>query len=106
MSLQTDILSDLVDGIEDQPVIRPILDLSDYNSTLAGMRGLDSSTAMLYAQSSGLGSRMAYEMGPGASNSRTVNVSVNLNYDASADANQIVMDIANGLEARLAMEGV
>lgn len=103
---QASYLTGLLDDIEDQPVIRPILDLTDYNAGLAQMRGLDTYSQMISAQSAMRGLSLQTQSAQTATTALGgANISIYLNYDASADANQIVMDIANGLEARLAMEG-
>lgn len=96
-------LLDEVEGIEDQPVIRPVLDLTDYNAGLAQMRGFDTSSVAATAQFSN--SRIFSDSSASSSVGTTNHIQIELNYDAGADANQIVMDIARGLETRLAMEG-
>lgn len=105
---QVSYLSGLLEDIDDQPVIRPVLDLTDYNAGLAQMQGFDTFNQLVSAQSALRGLSVVPRGGQelnGSSAKSGPNISIYLNYDASADANQIVMDIANGLEARLAMEG-
>lgn len=104
-AFQESYLDGLLSDIEERPVIRPVLDLTDYNATLATMRGFDTAPMMLRAQMATGFARSDTSAGQSLAGT-TNNVSIYLNYDASADANQIVMDIAQGLETRLAMEGV
>ena len=106
-SVNAGYLTGLLEDIEDQPVIRPVLDLTDYNAGLAMMERIDTRNPMMSAQLAGrmfsIGSPTdSSQISPG----NTYQIEVNLNYDAGADANQIVMDIAQGLSAQLAMEGV
>lgn len=106
---QMSYLSGLLEDIDDQPVIRPVLDLTDYNAGLAQMQGFDTYNQLVSAQSALRGLSVmprGYQESETDGSKSGPNISIYLNYDASADANQIVMDIANGLEARLAMEGV
>lgn len=106
VATQMSYLSGLLEDIEAQPVIRPVLDLTDYNAGLAQMASLDTYGQTISAQMAMRGLSVQGRVPQEASNAKSgPNISIFLNYDASADANQIVMDIANGLETRLAMEG-
>lgn len=102
-------MSLLTGGIDwdSRPVISPVLDLTDYQAGLAMMNAMNMSRPMMSAQlAAGAigGSSSGSVINSG--NSKAVTVMIDLNYSGSEDANQLVMDIARGLEAKLMMEGV
>lgn len=103
LSVQAAYMSELIDGIDDQPTIRPVLDLTDYEAGINRMNGLSTAGPMLSAGY--IGASRAFGVSS-TTNSRSVQVAVNLNYDAGADANQMAFDLGRALEAQLAMEAV
>lgn len=106
LSTQASYMDGLLDDIDDQPVIRPVLDLTDYEAGLYRMNGLSTATPMVTAQAAGrlLGYSTESQTAASPSTGNTINIS--LNYEAGADANQMVMDIARGLQSHVIMEGV
>ena len=102
-------MSLLTDGIDwdSRPVISPVLDLTDYQAGLAMMQAMNMSRPMMSAQvTAGAIGRSGSESIINSGNSKAINVQIELNYGGSEDADQLVMDIARGLESKLMMEGV
>lgn len=93
-------LSGLMDDIDDNPVIRPVLDLTDYEAGLGRMGAINSRAPMISAQWANRLSGGA----PGANSDRYNQMNITLNYDASADATQMVYDMARMLRTRNLME--
>ena len=100
-------MSLLTGGVDwdSRPVISPVLDLTDYKAGLAVMNAMNMSRPMMSAQLVAGGIQGYSGQVPSTSNVRNVSVSIDLNYGGSEDANQLVMDIAQGLETKLMMEG-
>ena len=102
LKLQSSAVDELLSGMPDQPVIRPVLDLTDYEYGLRQMYGMSTYMPMVGAQLVGR-AVSASPVGQAAAGGNVIQIE--LNYSADADANQIVMDIANGLSQKLMMEG-
>lgn len=102
LKLQSSAVDELLSGMPDQPVIRPVLDLTDYEYGLRQMYGMSTYMPMVGAQLVGR-AVSGSPVGQAAAGGNVIQIE--LNYNADADANQIVMDIANGLSQKLMMEG-
>ena len=99
--------SDLADMIpwDTRPVITPVLDLTEYQAGISQMNNMAIPPNVI--ASAGWAGRFT-SLDSQSSTTGMIggnSITIMLNYDAGADANQMVMDIANGLETRLAMEG-
>lgn len=103
LSAQAAYMSSFMSDIDDQPTIRPVLDLTDYEAGINRMNTLNTSSPMVSAGFIGASRAMGIS---NTSNNRNVSVAVNLNYDAGADANQMAFELGQALETKLAMEGV
>lgn len=103
LSAQAAYMTDFLSDIDDQPTIRPVLDLTDYEAGINRMNTLNTSMPMVAAGYIGASRAMGIS---NTNNSRNVSVAVNLNYDAGSDANQMAFELGQALETKLAMEGV
>lgn len=96
-------LSSALDGIDYNPVIRPVFDGSQLESGIRNANRLMVQNQML---SAGYAGRQYPTFTPAtATNGYINNISIALNYDAGADANQIVRDLGMALRSRNIMEG-
>lgn len=93
-------ITGLMDDIDDNPVIRPVLDLTDYEAGIGRMGSINSRIPTVSAQ---WANRLS---GSGASPNadRYNQMNITLNYDANADATQMVYDMARLLRTRNLME--
>lgn len=91
-----------LDDIETQPVIRPVLDLTDYNAGLRSMRGIDTTPQMVSAQfaNRAFGSPVGNTTNYGNNNS----VTVVLDWNAGESAIDAANMIARTLQSRNLME--
>ena len=104
MMAEASYLSGLMSDMEDnQPVIRPVLDLSDFAVGAAQMDRLMPSSVN---STLGFAARMMTDRGVAGGNQNSTNntITVNLNYKAGADANQMVRDIAFALQSKSLLE--
>lgn len=95
-------LAGALDGIDYNPVIRPVFDGSQLESGIHRANRLMVQNQMV---SAGYAGRQAPVLSAQAASGYTNNISISLNYDAGADANQIVRDLGMALRSRNIMEG-
>lgn len=105
MSVEASYMSELIDNIDDQPVIRPVLDLSDYETGISQMSGMSTKIPMIAAGYAG-GRILSTPSSPAAPVGGGITLNVSLNYAAGDSANKIALDIANELQSKLLLEGV
>ena len=100
-------MSLIMDGIDTTPTIRPVVDLSGIQSGVDAANSIFANRSTMQMSMAGKTSRF-YDPNGIYSNqaSKQVNntISINLDYTAGADANQIVRDIAAGLTNLAFME--
>ena len=95
-------IAGLLDDIDDQPTIRPVLDLTDYEAGINRMKGLNASAPMNSAQ---LANRMASTaVSSGYYNNSNRTIAINLNYGAGTTAAQMVNEMAMILQTKNLME--
>jgi hypothetical protein len=95
-------MSGLLDDIDDNPVIRPVLDLSDYEAGIREMQAMDVSDQMLSAQWSNRVGASPNQNGYYNSNQSVINIT--LDWKAGTSANQMVQEMANVLHTKNLME--
>ena len=101
-------LSSIVDDIDASPTIRPVVDLTDVRESAAAISSIFSEQSAVQAHRALRGNDFYNPNSPtGTAQTKQINntISINLDYSAGADANQIVRDIAAGLMNQAFMEG-
>ena len=101
-------MSTLLDGIDwdANPTITPVLDTSMVESGLGRLNGFFSTSQARQASwASGNYSIAFGSSGNNQNGGNTNNITVQLNYDAGADANDLVLGIARALRTTAIMEG-
>lgn len=96
-------LPSFFDDIDDNPTIRPVLDLTDYEAGIREMQGLNVGDQMVSAQwanriGSGAGNQNGYY------NNNQSSINITLDYKAGATPNQMVQEMANVLQVKNLME--
>lgn len=95
-------IAGLLDDIDDQPTIRPVLDLTDYEAGIHRMQGLNASAPMNSAQwanrATGVSSNGGYY------NNSNRSMVINLNYGAGTSAADMVNEMAMILQTKNLME--
>lgn len=95
-------IAGLLDDIDDQPTIRPVLDLTDYEAGIHRMQGLNASAPMNSAQwanrVTGVSSNGGYY------NNSNRSMVINLNYGAGTSAADMVNEMAMILQTKNLME--
>lgn len=88
---------------DSQPVIRPVLDLSEYTDGIRRMQALNTSGSTVHAQ---WANRLSSASGSGGyySANRSNSISINLNYGAGTSAAELVNEMANILQTKTLME--
>lgn len=102
--LRTGLLADALDGIDYNPVIRPVLDASQFQADVNSMNGYFARTGVLSAGYAAARTGAGYLGGDTNTSNNSNVVNIQLNYDAPTDANQIVMDLGRALKTRNIME--
>lgn len=95
-------LAGALDGIDYNPVIRPVFDGSKLEAGIHRANRLMVQNQMV---SAGYAGRRSPVVTAQAASGYTNNISISLNYEAGADANQIVRDLGMALRSRNIMEG-
>lgn len=99
---QTSGMADLLDDIDDQPTIRPVLDLTDYEAGIRKMSSLDVGTQTVSAQwANRIGGN---DRQNGIASSKQNNVYITLDWHAGTTPNQMIMEMANALQIKNLME--
>lgn len=101
ISTQMSYMSGLLDDIDDNPVIRPVLDLTDYEAGIGRMNALTTAGPFVRAQWSNRLVGNSQNVGALQGNGQ---INITLNYGAGTDAAQMVNDMANMLRTRNLME--
>lgn len=100
---QAGYLSGLLNDIDDQPTIRPVLDLTDYEAGINRMQGLNASAPLNSAQWAngrlGGGANGSYY-----NNNTNRSMVINLNYGAGTSAADMVNEMASILQTKNLME--
>lgn len=104
MSAQAEYVNALSADMSDQPVIRPVLDLTDYEAGLRRMQGLETYNQVgAAAWANGRVPAMLSDTGNMTSNQQ--NVTVVLDYNAGETPNDIAWKIGQALKGKAMMEG-
>jgi hypothetical protein len=95
-------IAGLLDDIDDQPTIRPVLDLTDYEAGIHRMQGLNASAPMNSAQWANRVTGAAVDGGYYNNSNRSM--VINLNYGAGTSAADMVNEMAMILQTKNLME--
>ena len=98
---QAGYLTGLLQDIDDQPTIRPVLDLTDYEAGINRMKGLNASAPMYSAQ---WANRLSGTPADGGYYNNNRNMVINLNYGAGTSAADMVNEMAMILQTKNLME--
>lgn len=91
----------LLDDIDDQPTIRPVLDLTDYEAGINRMKGLNASAPMNSAQ---WANRLSSSPADSSYYNNNRSMVINLNYGAGTSAADMVNEMAMILQTKNLME--
>ena len=94
-------IADLLNDIDDQPTIRPVLDLTDYEAGIQRMRGLNASAPLNSAQ---WANRLTSSGSDSSYYNNNRSMVINLNYGAGTSAADMVNEMAMILQTKNLME--
>lgn len=105
LALASQSISKILDDVDTDPVIRPVLDLTDLESGVNSMNGLIPSTTAFQAGIAGRGYGLMASAQQASSVQNTNNYTISLDYNAGDSANDMVRAITQAIRARDLMEG-
>lgn len=94
-------IADLLNDIDDQPTIRPVLDLTDYEAGIQRMRGLNASAPLNSAQ---WANRLTSSGSDSSYYNNNRSMVINLNYGVGTSAADMVNEMAMILQTKNLME--
>ncbi len=103
MSIAVSEMADVLDGIDSEPTIRPVMDLSDVESGAKRIDELVSADQAWKAQSSFYSPWIPSSLQNESSNQTVYNIT--LDYDAGTDANAMVRELTRAIQMSNRMEG-
>ena len=104
VSAITSDITGLFDDIDDNPTIRPVLDLADYEAGIQRMKSLDVSDQTVNAQWANRIGSSGSAAGNNGGNSNQNNINITLDWKAGTTPNQMIQEMANVLQTKNLME--